>query len=82
MNDRFADHREPNGAEKTFRCPVPGGRLLTLSQACVYLGLSEWKLRSLIHDGKLPIVELNGGEKWWLDKRDLDALVDRNKKLL
>jgi excisionase family DNA binding protein len=58
------------------------GRLLTLPQATEYIGLSAWKLRSLIHGGKLPIVELNSGEKWWLDRRDLDALIERSKRIL
>jgi excisionase family DNA binding protein len=81
MNDRFAERREPIGTEKTIRRPVPGGRLLTLLDACRYVGLSEWKLRCLIHSGQLPTVELNGGEKWWIDRRDLDGLIDRSKKL-
>ena len=59
-----------------------GGRLLTLFQACAYIGLSEWKVRSLVHKGELPIVALNGGEKWWIDRQDLDTLIDRNKKNL
>jgi excisionase family DNA binding protein len=82
MSQPATEARERDGPEKPARRPVPGGRLLTLFQACAYIGLSEWKLRALVHDGRLPIVELNGGEKWWLDRRDLDALVDRNKKLL
>jgi excisionase family DNA binding protein len=58
------------------------GRLLTLPMACGYIGLSAWKMRQLIHDGKLPIVELNEGQKFWLDRRDLDNLVERNKRVL
>jgi excisionase family DNA binding protein len=82
MNDHATEQRGPDGTEKPARRPVPGGRLLTLLQACAYIGLSEWKVRSLIHGGQLPIVELNGGEKWWIDRRDLDALIDRSKRLL
>ena len=82
MNEQIGQQRSPDGTEKTPRKPVPGGRLLTLFQACDYSGLSEWKLRNLIHDGKLPIVELNGGQKWWIDRKDLDALIDRSKRIL
>ena len=57
-------------------------RLLTLPQAVEYVGLSAWKLRQLIHEGKLPIVELNDGQKFWLDRRDLDSLVERYKRIL
>lgn len=82
MNQQLDEGRTPNGTEKTGRKRVPGGRLLTLFQACDYSGLSEWKLRNLIHDGLLPIVVLNGGEKWWIDRKDLDGLIDRSKRLL
>ena len=61
---------------------APVGRLLTLPEASKYLGLSQWKLRCLVHDGRLPVVQLNGGEKWWLDRRDLDGLVERSKQVL
>lgn len=56
-------------------------RLLTLPQATAYIGLSAWKLRQLVHNGQLPIVELNAGEKWWLDRKDLDALIERSKRV-
>jgi hypothetical protein len=32
--------------------------------------------------GKLPIVESNEGQKFWLDRNDLDALVERSKRIL
>jgi len=76
-SDRVA---EVASARRAARAPV--GRLLTLPQASDYLGLSQWKLRALVHDGRLPVVQLNGGEKWWLDRRDLDALVERSKQVL
>jgi excisionase family DNA binding protein len=56
-------------------------RLLTLPQAVEYIGLSAWKLRKLIHEGKLPIVELNEGQKFWIDRQDLDSLVERSKRV-
>ena len=76
-SDRVA---EAASARRASRAPV--GRLLTLPLACGYTGLSAWKLRQLIHNGKLPIVELNTGEKFWIDRRDLDALIERNKRTL
>jgi excisionase family DNA binding protein len=57
-------------------------RLLTLSQAVEYTGLSAWKLRQLVHTGRLPIVELNAGEKFWIDSRDLDSMIERFKRTL
>jgi excisionase family DNA binding protein len=82
MTQQLDEGRESNGTENKRHKPVPAARLLTLFQACEYSGLSEWKLRKLVHDGVLPIVELNGGEKWWIDRKDLDALIDRSKRLL
>ena len=82
MGQQPTEAREPNGTEKTARNTVPGGRLLTLPQARAYSGLSEWKLRSMVHAGLLPIVQLNDGEKWWIDLKDLDAVIDRSKRLL
>jgi excisionase family DNA binding protein len=67
--------------ERNSNVPTHARRLLTLPQAVLYIGLSAWKLRQLIHDGKLPIVELNEGQKFWIDRRDLDALVERNKRV-
>jgi excisionase family DNA binding protein len=57
-------------------------RLLTLANASVYSGLTQWKLRALIRGGRLPIVALNTGEKWWIDREDLDSLIARSKKIL
>ena len=82
MNQQIDEGRIPSGTEKKGRKPIPGGRLLTLFQACEYCGLSEWKLRNLVHTGVLPIVQLNDGEKWWIDRKDLDGLIDRSKRLL
>ena len=62
---------------------IPGGRLLTLVQARDYLGaISPWMLRDLVHKGVLPVVVLNGeeGSKWYFDRQDLDALIERSKK--
>jgi excisionase family DNA binding protein len=70
-------HRDRNGTRTTSV-----RRLLTLPQAVEYIGLSAWKLRQLIHEGRLPIVELNEGQKFWIDRRDLDSLVERAKRTL
>jgi Helix-turn-helix domain len=73
----------PNGAEN--QSSVPNGRLRTVDQALAYLGgVSEWKLRQLVIKGKLPVVLLDDaeGSKWRFDVRDLDGLIDRNKKIL
>ena len=60
---------------------VPARRLLRLKTAALYLSLSPWKLRALIQDGKLPVVQDVEGSPFMLDLRDLDAFIERNKRL-
>ena len=57
-------------------------RLLTIKQASVYLGMSVWSVRSLlIWSGKVPVIRLGEtGKRQLLDKRDLDAFIDRQKE--
>lgn len=52
-------------------------RLLGTKNAAEYLGISIWTLRDLIWNGELPIVRF--GRKQYLDIKDLNALVERNK---
>jgi excisionase family DNA binding protein len=59
---------------------APHRRLLRLKTAAVYLSLSPWKLRSLIQDGRLPVVQDMEGSPFLLDVRDLDAFIERNKR--
>lgn len=83
MGDFGAEGIAGKSMSTTRENPKPtNARLLTLPQAVAYIGLSAWKLRQLIHDSKLPIVELNEGQKFWLDRKDLDALVERSKRIL
>ena len=56
-------------------CP----RLLPLKKAADYLGLTVWALRERIWAGQLPVVKFPGGRKMYLDVRDLDGFVERNK---
>jgi excisionase family DNA binding protein len=59
-------------------------RLLSLKDAAAYLGLSYWTLRDLVNAGTLRAVKLPLGagrdlRRILLDRRDLDALVERSK---
>ena len=53
-------------------------RLYTLKEAGVYIGLSHWRVRSLIHSGQLAHVRL--GRRLLVDLTDLDALIDSKKQ--
>ena len=53
-------------------------RLFTLNEAGVYIGLSHWRVRSLIYSGQLAYVRL--GRRILIDLKDLDALIDSLKR--
>lgn len=59
--------------------PTLARRLLRTKQAASYLSISEWKLRRLIQDAILPVVQSHGGGPFLLDVRDLDAYIENNK---
>jgi excisionase family DNA binding protein len=57
----------------------PEPRLLTIKQAAVYLGTTEWFIRSTgVWDRKIPHVRL--GKRILFDRCDLDRFVDDQKK--
>lgn len=55
-------------------------RLFRLKRASEYLSLSPWKMRRLIQEGRLPVVQDCEGGPFLLDVRDLDGFVERNKR--
>jgi excisionase family DNA binding protein len=59
---------------------IPKRRLLRLRTAAEYLSLSPWKMRRLIQEGRLPVVQDADGSPFLLDVRDLDGYVERNKR--
>ena len=52
-------------------------RLYSIKEAAEYLGRTEHALRSLIHNGKVPIVRID--RRIQLDINDLDDLIEKNK---
>lgn len=72
---------------RDIRTPAPGlaggepglcPRLLDVKQAGAYLGVSPWTVRELAWRGELPEVRI--GRRLLFDIRDLDGLVERNKR--
>jgi excisionase family DNA binding protein len=55
-------------------------RLLRTREAADYLSVSAWKVRRLIQDGRLPVVQHGEGAPFLLDLRDLDGYIERNKR--
>jgi excisionase family DNA binding protein len=56
----------------------PRKRLLSVEEAGEYLGRSAWAVRHLIRSGSIPEVRLD--RRVFIDIRDLDALIERNKR--
>jgi len=56
-------------------------RLLRLRAAAEYLSLSPWKLRRLVREGRIPVIQDGEGSPFLLDVRDLDGYVERNKRV-
>jgi hypothetical protein len=56
-----------------------GKRLFTLPESAHYLGRSVYGMRTLVWNGELPIIKNGEGGKIWIDIRDLDFWIDRNK---
>jgi excisionase family DNA binding protein len=56
-------------------------RLLRTREAAAYLSLSPWKVRQLVQDGRLPVVQAEEGAPFLLDIRDLDGYIERNKRI-
>jgi excisionase family DNA binding protein len=63
----------------TFVAP----RLLKAKNAAEYLAISPWKLRNLVQQGLVPYIEDGGGTSpWRFDIRDLDAYIERSRRVL
>jgi len=59
----------------------PGRRLVRVREAAEYLGSSPWKVRQLIADRRIPFVQ-DGDGPFWVDIRDLDSFIERNKRVV
>src|SRR5262245_37700267 len=51
--------------------------LLNVKEAAIYLGRSEQSIQHLIFSHELPVVRV--GRRVHLDRRDLDAWIEKNK---
>jgi excisionase family DNA binding protein len=56
--------------------PIPK-RLYTLKEAALYLGRGLHGVRNMVWKGEVPVVR--NGRKMFLDIRDLDIFIERNK---
>jgi excisionase family DNA binding protein len=56
-------------------------RLVRTREAAAYLSLSAWKLRSLVAEGELPVVQADDSSPFLFDVRDLDSWAERHKRI-
>lgn len=59
--------------------PVSGARLLGLRHAEEQYGISYWTLRHLLGKKLLPVVRLPGVRRLFIDRRDLERLIEDSK---
>ena len=59
-----------------------GPRLMPLKKAAEYLGLTVWALRERIWAGDIPVVQFPGGRKQFIDVKDIEAFIERNKVVI
>jgi len=52
-------------------------RLLSQQEAGRYLGISYWTIRDLVFRREIPFIKI--GRRVLVDRRDLDAYLDRSK---
>ena len=57
-------------------------RLLPLKDAAQWLGLTVWAMRERIWAGQIPVVQFPGGRKQYVDTKDLEAFIERNKRTI
>jgi len=57
-------------------------RLLPLKQAAVYMGLTVWGLRERIWAGQLPVIQFPGGRKQYIDTKDIEKFIEKNKRVI
>jgi excisionase family DNA binding protein len=61
------------------RTPGIEPRLLTLEDVATYLNVSAAQAYSLVRSGELPAIKLGGRGVWRVDRRELDAYIERKQ---
>ena len=77
----FPSPIEASPSHPTLSKPALAKRLLRVKDAAQYLSISPWKVRKLVQVGLLPVVQASEGGAWRVDVRDLDAFIERNKRV-
>jgi excisionase family DNA binding protein len=80
----------PDRSNPCYRRPMPDSepapprrprpmepRFLTLEDVATYLNVSVAQAYALVRSGELPAIKIGGRGVWRVDKRELEAYVDR-----
>ncbi len=69
----------PTAEEPEDRRKTPGiePRLLTLEDVATYLNVRVAQVYALVRSGDLPAVKIGGRGVWRVDRRQLDAYIDK-----
>jgi hypothetical protein len=68
--------------KKQVNTNLAGPRLLPLKKAADYLGLTVWAMRERIWAGDIPVVQFPGGRKIYVDIRDIEDFIKKNKQVI
>jgi excisionase family DNA binding protein len=63
-------------AEDSTTSPVEA-RFMTLEDVAIYLNVSVPQVYSLVRSGDLPAVKIGGRGVWRVDRRQLEAYIER-----
>lgn len=66
-----------DGTDRSPDQPGIEPRLLTLEDVATYLSVSVAQVYALVRSGTLPAVKIGGRGIWRVDRKQLDAYVDR-----
>lgn len=64
----------PEGPNETGQVE---SRFLTLEDVAIFLNVSVQQAYSLVRNGDLPAIKIGGRGVWRVDRRQLDAYVER-----
>jgi excisionase family DNA binding protein len=78
MNNKLINQQVKS--EQWMNKPLP--RLMTLKQASEYLGLTVWALRERVWNGQIPVVTFPEGRKQYIDREDVEAFIQKNKRVI
>jgi len=92
MAKQLTENIEENKAQRTGnpKClrvvPVKeeftGQRLLPIKEAARYLGRGVDSMREMVYAGVFPVIQVGDRSKIWMDIRDLDRWIEKNKQYM